>query len=167
MNISRLLAVAAAVMLLAQPALYAQRGGEMRGDRECPMVKTHHGPVFGDPTWMQKELGLSDAQVAKIADINKEHQKKMLAYREKLAPMKIQLKRLLLEDKVDMAKVRSLIKDMADIRADLQVLRIQHRLDIEKTLTPEQKAKMKAHRGHMRKGVKHDMKDRQRGPATR
>lgn len=160
-NISKLLAAVAAVMLLVQPALYAQRGGDMRGDgKGCPMMKGHDGPVFGDPAKLQKDLGLTDAQVVKIADINKEHQKKMLDYREKLAPMKIQLQRQLLEDNVDMAKVRALIKDMSGIKAELQVLRIQHRLDIEKTLTPEQKAKMKAHRKQMMKGGKHMMQDK-------
>ncbi len=164
-NISKLFVAAAAVMLLVQPALYAQKGGkggEMRGGgKDCPMMQAGHGGhLFGDPARLQKELGLTDAQVVKITDINKEHQKKMLAYREKLAPMKIRLQRELLEDNVDMAKVRALVKDMSDIKVELQVLRIQHRLDIEKTLTPEQKAKMKAHRKHMMKGGMRDMKDK-------
>jgi Spy/CpxP family protein refolding chaperone len=163
-NISKFLVTAAALLLLVQPALYAQHGGGMKGGRdggkECPMMKGHDGPVFGDPVRMQKELGLTDAQVVKIADINKEHKKKMLGYKEKLAPMKIQLKRQLLEDNVDMAKVRALIKDMSDLKVELQVLRIQHRLDIEKTLTLEQKAKMRAHRQQMMKGGMHMMKDK-------
>lgn len=172
-NISKLLVAAAAVMLLVQPALYAQHGGDMRGDgKGCPMMKGHDGPVFGDPARLQKELGLTDAQVVKIAEINKEHQKKMLDYREKLAPREIQLKKLLLEDNVDMAKVRSLIKEMSDLKVELQVLRIQHRLDIEKVLTPEQKAKMKMHRKKMmdkkckmmdKKDMK-NMKEKKHGP---
>jgi Spy/CpxP family protein refolding chaperone len=176
-NISKLLVTAAALLLLVQPALYAERGEDMKGGRgggkECPMMKGHDGPVFGDPARMQKELGLTDAQVVKIADINKEHRKKMLDYKEKLAPLDIQLKKLLLEDNVDMARVRSLVKDISGIRAELQVLRIQHRLDIEKVLTPEQKAKMRTHRKHMMMDKKHmkmdkkdmkDMKHQKHGP---
>jgi Spy/CpxP family protein refolding chaperone len=149
-KITGLLISAAAVLLIAQPSLYAERVGPMRGGEKTCM-KEHGGPVFGDPARMQKDLGLTDEQVKKIADINKNHERKMLDYREKLAPKNIQLRRLLLDETVDMVKVRSLVKEIADLRAELQILRIQQRLDIEKVLTPEQKAKMKQHRMHMMK----------------
>jgi Spy/CpxP family protein refolding chaperone len=145
--------IAAAAMFLAQPALYADQGkgkGMHGGDKDCEQrcMKGHGGPghIFGDPARMQKELGLTDAQATKIGDINKEYEKKMLDYREKLAPKEIQLRKLLLEDNVDMDKVKALIREISEIRGDLQVLRIQQRLEIEKVLTPEQKAKLKKHR---------------------
>jgi Spy/CpxP family protein refolding chaperone len=149
-KITGLLMAAAAVLMISQASLYAQRGGPMR-DGEKRYMNEKGGRVFGDPARMQKELGLTDEQVKKISDINRDHEKKMLDYREKLAPKNIQLKRLLLDDAVDMASVRSLVKEISDLRAELQILRIQHRLDIEKVLTPEQKAKMKQHRKHMMK----------------
>jgi Spy/CpxP family protein refolding chaperone len=155
-RITGLLIAAAAVLMFSQTSLYAQRGGPKEDGHRYHM-KEHYGPLFGDPARMQKDLGLTDEQVKKIADINKSHERKMLDYREKLAPKNIQLKRLLLDETVDMARVRTLVKEIADLRADLQILRIQHRLDIEKVLTPEQKAKMRQHRKHM-------MRDKDFGP---
>jgi Spy/CpxP family protein refolding chaperone len=146
---------AAMLALIAQPLLFAQAGGKKghegrKGDRKQVMEECH-GKFFGDPVRMKKDLNLTDEQVTKIGDINKEHRKKMLDYKEKLAPREIQLKKLLLEDTVDMAKVRALLKEIGDLRVELQALRIEHRLDIEKVLTPDQKAKMRQHRMHMMK----------------
>lgn len=151
----KVILTAAILALMAQPVLFAQAGGKKgpagrKGDNR-PMMAECKGMFFGDPVRMKKDLNLSDEQVTKIADINKDHMKKMLDYKEKLAPKKIQLKKLLLEDSVDMAKVRTLLKEIGDLRVELQALRIEHRLDIEKVLTPEQKAKMRQHRMHMMK----------------
>jgi len=163
---------AAAAMLIAQTSVYAKEGGKMHGNKKSSgqerMMKHGDrmgpgGPMFGDPERMKKDLGLTDEQVKKIAGINNEHKKKMLEFREKIAPREIQLERLLLEDAVDLAKVRSLLREISDLKVEIQMLRIQHRLDIEKVLTTEQKAKMKQHRKHMM-GKKGHGPDR-RGPA--
>ena len=151
----KVIVTAALLALCAQPLLFAQAGGKKghegrRGDKK-PMMDECHGKFFGDPVRMKKDLNLTDEQVTKIGDINKEHRKKMLDYREKLAPREIQLKKMLLEDSVDMARVRALLKEIGDLRVELQALRIEHRLDIEKVLTPDQKAKMRQHRMHMMK----------------
>lgn len=152
--------MAAAIMALcAQPLLFAQGGGKKgpgpaKGAKKQMMME-HRGHFFGDPERMKKDLNLTDEQVARIEGINKEHRKKMLDYKEKLAPREIQLKKLLLEDTVDMARVRTLLKEIGDLRVELQALRIEHRLDIEKVLTPDQKTKMRQHRRHiMKKGKK-------------
>jgi Spy/CpxP family protein refolding chaperone len=156
MQKGRKIIMAAAVMALcAQPLVFAQGGGKKapgpgKGEKKQMMME-HRGRFFGDPERMKKELNLTDEQVTKIEDINKEHRKKMLDYKEKLAPKEIQLKKLLLEDSVDMARVRSLLKEIGDLRVELQALRIEHRLNIEKVLTPDQKAKMRQHRRHMMK----------------
>jgi len=143
--------ICAAVLLLMQPLLYAESDDQKTGDfkdfRERRFNK-HHGGLFGNPARMQEKLGLSDAQVKTIADINKEYAKKILNYREKLAPKHIQLKRLFLEDTIDLDKVRSLIKEISDLRVELHVLRIQQWLEIEKTLTTDQKAKLRLYRMH-------------------
>jgi Spy/CpxP family protein refolding chaperone len=56
-----------------------------------------------------------------------------------------------LDDNVNIDKVRPLVKEISDLRAELQILRIQHRLEIEKVLTPEQKAKIKLYRKYIMK----------------
>ncbi len=139
------------LLLVSVPvAVFAQRGNK-RGDgpsRDCETRMSMHKP-FGNPQMMKERLGLTDTQVVEIGKINTRHEKAMLDYREKLAPMKIQLKRLLLEDNVDMKKVRSVLEDISGIQVDLHMLRIQHRLSIEKVLTEEQRAKMKTHMRYM------------------
>jgi Spy/CpxP family protein refolding chaperone len=133
------------ILLLTQSLLYAECGGPKPGGGK-KIMREHGGPVFGDPVRMQKELGLTGEQVKKIAEINKNHERKMLDYREQLAPKYIQLKKLLLDDNVNIDKVRPLVKEISDLRAELHILRIQHQLEIEKVLTPEQKANMKLYR---------------------
>ncbi|TFH41283.1 MAG: periplasmic heavy metal sensor [Chrysiogenales bacterium] len=128
-------------------------------DRHGRMGMMHPGgPIFGNPAKMQKELGLTDVQVKEIGDINSEFEKKMLDYREKIAPKRIQLKKLLLEDTVDLVKVRALLQEIGNLRVELHLLRIQHRLEIESKLTAEQKAKVRQHRMHnMKKGKRPPM----------
>jgi Spy/CpxP family protein refolding chaperone len=146
----------AATAMLMQPLLYAESDSKSAVDPEHfrdRHIKRHCEGLFGDPVRIYKKLGLTDEQVKNIVAINKEYAKKVLNYREKLAPKHIQLKKMFLEDSVDIDKVKSLFKEIADLRVDLHVLRIQQWLEIEKLLTPEQKAKIKLYRMHkMNKG---------------
>ena len=50
---------------------------------ECMMRGKGPGPVFGNPARMAKDLGLSEEQVKRIGEINKDFHKKMLDQREK------------------------------------------------------------------------------------
>ncbi len=138
------------VLMISVPAsVFAQMGkGKKDGPpRKHDRMEKRHMP-FGNPQMMKERLGLTDQQVVEIGKINTRHEKTMLDYREKLAPKKIQLKRLLLEDNVDLKKVRGVLEDISKIQVDLHMLRIQHRLEIEKVLTEEQRAKMKTHMKH-------------------
>ena len=147
-----------ALVLAGGQALYAQRenrparGGDMphRGMHGDGAMVDGCGPFYGDPARMKASLGLSDDQVNKIAAINQEYKKKFLDYREKMAPKHIQLRKLLLEDNVDINAARKLIKELSDIQVETTVLRIQHSLDIEKLLTKEQKARLRTEKRGMR-----------------
>ena len=158
---AKILVTAAAIMLAAQPALFAQRGGPPRGGEKKGQheMRGHGGPLFGDPGRMQKELGLTDEQVKQIAGINLEDEKKMLDQREKIAPKSVQLRKLLIEDKVDLAKVRALLKEIGEHRVELHMLRIQQRLEIESKLTDDQKAKVRQHHRKMMKNGRKAPKD--------
>jgi Spy/CpxP family protein refolding chaperone len=114
--------------------------GEHRYTRERPGSR---GMFFGDPVRMKQELGLSDKQIETIGKINLEYKKRFLEYREKLEPKMISLKKLLLEDEVNLKSVRSLLMEIAGIRVDIRMLRIEHRLDIEKVLTASQKTQFR------------------------
>lgn len=123
-----------------------KKGPEHRRHRnpECIGRGEHLGIFFGDPDILKKKLGLSDEQIDKISEINLEYKKRLLKIKEKIAPMRIKLKGMLLEDNVDLDKVRSLLKLISDLQVDLRMLRIKHRLDIEKTLKPSQKKRFRS-----------------------
>lgn len=110
---------------------------------DMPMKK---GAIFGDVQRLKQELELSDAQVDKIIEINNQYKKRMLDIREKLAPKMIQLKKILLEDEVDINAVRAKLKEIGDLRIELHLLRIQHVMDIEKQLNKDQLKKLKAYK---------------------
>jgi Spy/CpxP family protein refolding chaperone len=66
-----------------------------------------------------------------------------------MSPKHIQLKKLLLEDEVDINAARTVLKELADLQVETRVLRIQHRLDIEKVLTKEQKTRLRSEKRGM------------------
>ena len=117
-------------------------GPPMRGPGH--MGRGHHeGMFFGDPEVMKEKLSLTDEQVAKIGDINLNYKKKLLAIKEKVAPKRIKLAAMLLEDSVDLEKVRPMLKEISDLQVEIRMLRITQRLDIEKILTPAQRTKLR------------------------
>lgn len=99
--------------------------------------------LFGDVKFMKEKLGLSENQISKIEKINLKYRKLFLVYREKLSPKPIKLRLLLLEEKVDLKKVRLLLKEIANLQVEVRMLRIKHRLDLEKILTRDQRKKLK------------------------
>jgi Spy/CpxP family protein refolding chaperone len=141
--------VALALVALGTGEINAQRfrgRDDRRGPGEHRYMRERPGPrgmFFGNPERMKQELGLSDKQIDRIGKINLEYKKRFLEYREKLEPKRISLKKLLLEDEVNLQSVRSLLMEIAKIRVDIRMLRIEHRLDIEKVLTTSQKTKFR------------------------
>lgn len=126
-------------------------GGPMHPPRGPMGGPGPHGPFFGDPELMKKKLGLSDEQVRKISGINQTYKNKLEGYHDKIDPKFARLRVLLLEDKVNLKEVRSVMKEISDIDLEIRMLGISHRLDIEKVLTKEQKDKLRNERRNMRK----------------
>ncbi len=154
------------VFSLAGAAAFAQgkkmHGGHNKGGKammggcpmmeECPMM--HGGGMMGGMNIeaLKKQLNLTDEQTAKIKTLHTDHKKEMLIQKEALAPQKIKLQRLMMEDAVNLEEVKSLIMDMSKIHGEMHFAMIKHRLEVEKVLTPEQREKLKKmHRGPMKK----------------
>ncbi len=133
----KLAVVFTAATLTIQPlqALYAE--GKNNSSHR------NRAPRLDDRSRMDTELRLSEEQVKKIAVIDRDHEKRMLDYREKIAPRRIRLQRMLIEDAVDINAVRTLIKEISDLEADMHVMNIRHRLDMDKVLRAEQRDTMK------------------------
>lgn len=133
-----------ALALTLMTTIAFAQGPKSKG--QCCDMPMKKGPIFGDVQRLKQELGLSDAQVDKIVEINNQYEKRMLDIREKLAPKMVQLKKLLLEDEVDINAVRAKLKEIGDLRIELHILRIQHVMDIEKQLSKDQLKKLKAYK---------------------
>lgn len=106
-------------------------GPGMSGDLPMPM----QGPMFG------KKLGLSEEQLAKIADYRLDLQKKMLPLRSDLVARRNELKLLLTADKPDQKKINQTIQAISQIRAKMGQLRAEHLLKVKSVLTPDQQKK--------------------------
>ena len=137
------------LMIFSTAGLLARPGNRHRGDGEDS--KHHKRMYFGNIEKMKKKLELKDNQIDKISKINRKFKKKLLKHKEVLAPKRIRLKGLLLEEDINLNKVRSLLREISDVKIELRLLRIKHRIEIEKILTPDQKRKHRANRKRMRK----------------
>jgi Spy/CpxP family protein refolding chaperone len=104
---------------------------------------------FGDKERMRAWIKLSDEQIDRISAVNLEYERMLLDYREKLDPLVIKLKKLLLEEQVDLNAVHDYLKKIGDLQVEVRMLRIRQWLDIEKVLTPEQRLRVKSERSFM------------------
>jgi Spy/CpxP family protein refolding chaperone len=131
----------------------ARMNPEGRGDR-FDMGPGPGGPegrmrLFGDMEKMRDWLKLSDEQISRISSVNLDYERRLLDYREKIDPLVIKLKKLLLEDQVDLNAVYDHLKRIGELQVEVRMLRIRQWLDIEKILTPEQRMRVKSERSRM------------------
>lgn len=119
------------------------------GDGE---FRHHHGEAmcFGDEKFMKEKLSLNEEQIDKIGKINLEFRKLQMEEREKLQPKKIMLRKLLLNETINLREVKKLLKEISDVEVEIRLNRIRHRIEIEKVLTPEQKKKLKQEKRRFR-----------------
>jgi Spy/CpxP family protein refolding chaperone len=61
----------------------------------------------------------------------------------------LKLKKLLLEDQVDLNAVYDKLKNIGDIQVEVRMLRIRQWLDMGKVLTTEQRMRVKSERSFM------------------
>jgi len=137
------------ILLVTLILVIAFSGGDVFANKPFKKERpTRHG-FIGNPEVMKEKLGLSDEQIDTISEINLAYKKRYLECSEKIAPKKTRLRRMLLEENVDLQGVRSLLKEISDLRLEVIMLRIKQRLDIEKILTPSQRTRIKASKREM------------------
>lgn len=124
------------VFMFGAVASYAGHEGPGRG-------RGPGGPFVGDIEKMKEQLGLSDAQVKQITEVNAKFKKQHEALRDKMKPKFKELKVMLASDTVDPVKVRALLTEMSPLHVEAQMIMIQHFMEIEKILTPDQRTKFK------------------------
>jgi Spy/CpxP family protein refolding chaperone len=143
-----IITIAASSMAIAQPGT----GTRMRIEKD----------VRG-PERMDQLLNLTDEQEARIQKLRTEMQRSMVQHRSKVQLARIDLRELAEADAPDRSAVEKKMKEIADLQVKQRMMAFDHRAEVEKVLTPEQKKIWKEHRGDMRRDVRQRMMRRMGG----
>jgi len=109
--------------------------------------------VVGKWEKLERRLELSDDQIKELNVINRQYKLKYLDKVDEISPVRIKIKRALLEEKVDLQAVRRLMLDAAPIRVDMKILMLEHKAAIKEVLTEDQRLKLERIRhNHQRRG---------------
>lgn len=140
----RKMTIVAMVMIMAIASAACPGKGE-HGRKGKRMGKGHGGDHFQMLIHKGKEtLGLTDQQVEKIKSLRKNHRKAMVKKEADLKLTKIELEEALHGDNISKSKADALVDKMMKIQAEMKKSSIHLRIDVHKTLTKEQREKMKA-----------------------
>ncbi len=88
------------------------------------------------------KLDLSDAQKTEIESLIADGIKSTKSQRETLKSMRHQMKALLQADNVDETAIRSLSTELANVKSELMILKLNKRQQIASLLNDEQKSKL-------------------------
>lgn len=94
---------------------------------------------------MQKHLDLTAEQTTKIKEIHEKYRAKAEALHAKIKPLRKQLHDALTSDSAQRSDVEQLMRKMADVRIEMQLLHFDRHAEVTALLTPAQKQKMKEH----------------------
>jgi Spy/CpxP family protein refolding chaperone len=84
------------------------------------------------------DLGLTDDQVDKLADMRFEHQKEMIKKKAALKEARLELRQLMRNAEVDKKAALSRQEKISALKADVARMRLDHRLEMRKVLSNEQ-----------------------------
>jgi Spy/CpxP family protein refolding chaperone len=91
---------------------------------------------------MQAKLDLTIDQVGKIKDINNKYEAKFEEQHKKMKPLHLELKQLVREENININKVRAKLGEISNVEIEQKILSIEHRMEVQKLLTPDQKKKL-------------------------
>ncbi len=137
-------------------ALLAQKAEKPgMGDHKMMMNKDAKGhEMMGMHQDWWKDLNLTDAQKKKFENMKTDHKKFMNLKQAEMDNLHIDKQKAMRAE--DYAKVKQLNKNIADLELVIENARVDHKADMMKELTAEQKAKIKD-MPTMHKGMKPGM----------
>ena len=112
---------------------------------------------------MKTKLDLTNAQVTQIEKINANYKPRFEEQSKQMRPLRTELRQLMSEENIDTNKVRAKLREISNIEIEQKVLRIEHRVEVQKLLTPDQKKKLaedKKHNRENKKGFKNKEKNK-------
>jgi len=121
-------------------AVFAYHGGWGKG-RGMGM-----GPADTQAPYCYNIPNLTPEQSAKLTELRQQHEKDVLPLRNELTAKHAELRNLWLQGNPDQAAIKAKQQEINDLRNKLQDIGTEHRLEVGKILTPEQKAQLQSSR---------------------
>lgn len=130
---SKKIVLPVAALLLVVTSAFAQ----------MPEMKPEHGEkegcCMGRGEHMMMIPGLTEQQLEQMKSIRTGHMKEMQSIRNQMDEKKARLRTLSTADKVDMAEINKVIDEIGRMQTQMMKSREQHRQDVRKMLTDEQR----------------------------
>lgn len=82
---------------------------------------------IGDPVDF---LDLDEETVKKIEEMRLKYKEEMIDYRSKIEKAELELERILMEDRLDTRKLLSRYKEIAKLKEEIEIKKIEHRVNI-------------------------------------
>lgn len=132
--------LAAAMTVLAQPGFRGPGAGKRLADRgffagtDClpPRILLH----------AKEKIGLSQEQEKRIGELVEAHAAWAIKFGAEMRVKALKLRSRL--DEIGMAEAEKMIREQADMRAEMQIARLRLQKEVQALLTPEQAARVAA-----------------------
>lgn len=98
---------------------------------------------------------LTDQQMEQMKSMRTEHMKEMQSLRNQIGEKKARLRTLSTTDKVNMTEINKVIDEMGEMRTQMMKMREQHRQNIRKMLTDDQRIFFDSHQPMHYEGPHH------------
>jgi Spy/CpxP family protein refolding chaperone len=121
---------------LAQPRQGAIRERSFRRPRQ--------GRILMILKAKQEELNITDEQLDKIKGLQLQQDEAIVAHKNKMNELRLEMKKLMMEESRDYEKIKTLLAKTSDSRNEMFITRLKHREEVLSVLTPEQKEALKA-----------------------
>ncbi len=118
--------------LLLSASAFAQRGP---GNGNCFNRGDRAGVGICD------NLDLTDDQQTKVDALRVTHLKATLEKHDQLMEKEVKLNSLLNDATIDQKEVEKMVKDISNLKSELMLARINHRMEVRELLNDEQKVK--------------------------
>ena len=130
------------VLLALSFVLFAEKADKPMMDKNCPMnneMGAMQGPGQGGMQDMMKELNLTKEQKVKFDAMKDEHMKFMNSKQAEMENLQIDKQNAMQAQQYDKAKLIN--KNISDLELVITNAMVDHKAEMLKELTPEQKAK--------------------------
>lgn len=138
----------AAVLILISMNLMAERGSRGRDMVKHARFGIHMAEknLFSGSMLLKfkDEIGLTEEQVSKIEKMSDLFQEAVIKKQADIKVKGLKVRSYLKEEQVDRKKMEMMIREIAEMRTDLQVDHMNYLLDLKDLLTPEQIGKIES-----------------------